>query len=103
MIVIVDYGLGNIGSISNMLNRLHIKNKISNNVDDIKNSKALILPGVGSFKNGMSNLKNLNLIDSLKKQVIINKKPILGICLGAQLLTSSSTEGGYSKGLNFFK
>jgi len=93
MIVIVDYGMGNLGSILNMLKYLKVEAKISSNVSDIEIADKLILPGVGAFDNGMKNLQNLGLIPYLKKQVIDKKTPILGICLGMQLFTKKSEEG----------
>ena len=92
-IVIVDYGLGNLGSILNMLKYLNIEAEISNNYQSISDAKKLILPGVGSFDNGMKNLKSSGLYDILNQEVMVNKKPILGICLGMQLMTNSSEEG----------
>jgi glutamine amidotransferase len=93
MIVIVDYGLGNLGSIKNMLKKIGFESHISSNYDDIKKSSKLILPGVGSFDVGMRNLKNLDLIDLLNQKVLEESTPILGICLGAQLMCMNSEEG----------
>ena len=93
MIVIVDYKLGNLGSIKNMLDKIGVKSKISSNRKDIISAKKIILPGVGSFDNGMKNLEKLNLIEILNKVVIENKTPVLGICLGMQLMGLSSEEG----------
>jgi len=92
-IVIVDYGLGNLGSILNMLRYLNIEATISDNSSIINNAKKLILPGVGSFDNGIKNLKNSGIYDVLMQQVLVEKKPILGICLGMQLMTMNSEEG----------
>ena len=92
MIVVIDYGLGNLASVTNALNKLGIKNKISSNPSVIKKAKALILPGVGAAGQGMSNLKNMGLDKVIIEQIKKNK-PILGICLGMQLLLSSSEEG----------
>lgn len=93
MIVIVDYGLGNVGSVLNMFKRLRINAKISCNKEDIEMADKLILPGVGSFDKGMENLESLGLIQLLSERVLIKKVPILGICLGMQLFTKSSAEG----------
>jgi glutamine amidotransferase len=73
---------------------------ISNNADEIAAADRLILPGVGHFLHGMQQLYHLGLVDALKKEVFVNKKPILGICLGMQLLTQHSEEGGVD-GLGF--
>jgi glutamine amidotransferase len=93
MVVIVDYGLGNLGSIENMLKKINVKCKISGEVDDIHAAKKLILPGVGSFDDGMKNLNDKGLKGVLNKKVIEEKTPILGICLGMQLMTNGSQEG----------
>lgn len=96
MIVIIDYGMGNLGSILNMLKYLKADAMISSNVSDIEKADKLILPGVGAFDNGMNNLQNLNLISCLEKKVLNQKTPILGICLGMQLFTKKSEEGSLS-------
>lgn len=101
MIVIVDYGMGNIGSIVNMLKHIGVDVEVSNNADEIKKADKLILPGVGAFDRAIENLNQLNLIDVLNDTVINNKTPILGICLGMQLMTQSSEEGKLD-GLGWF-
>lgn len=93
MIVVIDYGLGNLTSVRNALEELKIPVEISSKLEDIKRAKALILPGVGAAGAGMSNLKENNL-DKLIIEQAENNKPILGICLGMQLLFSFSEEGG---------
>lgn len=93
MIVIIDFGMGNLGSIYNMLKYLEAEVMISSKVSDIENADKLILPGVGAFDNGMKNLRNLDLISYLEKKVFNERTPILGICLGMQLLTKKSEEG----------
>lgn len=93
MIVIVDYGMGNLGSIANMIKKVGSKCKITSDIEEIKKATRLILPGVGSFDNGMKNLKELGMIEVLNKKILIEKTPILGICLGMQLMTKSSEEG----------
>tara|TARA_B100000787_G_C16165157_1_gene283490 strand:+ start:474 stop:1091 length:618 start_codon:yes stop_codon:yes gene_type:complete len=100
MITIIDYGAGNIGSIQNMIKRMGGECIISNCPDEISNAKKLILPGVGSFDHGMKNLKKSNLIEILKKKVLEHNTPILGICLGMQLMTLCSEEGD-EPGLGF--
>jgi len=92
MIVIVDYGLGNLGSVKNTLYKLGISSMISKSKGDIEKADALILPGVGSAKQGMENLKIYGL-DTVLKSEINKGKPFLGICLGMQLLFSESEEG----------
>lgn len=100
MIAIIDYGLGNLGSISNMLNYLNIEHIITSDFNEIEQADKLILPGVGSFDEGMRNLKGSGIASLLEKLVLECKKPILGICLGMQLLGVSSEEG-IEEGLKF--
>lgn len=92
MITIIDYCLGNLASIQNALNRLGIENRISSEPAVIQKSQALILPGVGAAGEGMRNLKQLGLVEVVKEE-ISKGKPLLGICLGMQLLLSYSEEG----------
>lgn len=94
MIVIVDYGIGNLASVQNMLKKINVKDVvISGDVNVIAKADKLILPGVGSFDAGMNNLVNSGLIEILNKKVLNEKVPILGICLGMQLMTLKSEEG----------
>ena len=93
MISIIDYQMGNPLSIKNMLSYLEIDSLITRDPEVIKKSDRLILPGVGSFDEAMKNLKELKLRDLLDELVLEQKIPILGICLGMQLLTNSSEEG----------
>ena len=102
MIGIIDYKMGNIGSIQNMLKRISVKSVISSKIELLNNCVKLILPGVGSFDQGMKNLKNHNFIRFLNDYVIKDKKPILGICLGMQLFADKSEEGDLS-GLGWIK
>jgi glutamine amidotransferase len=96
-IAIIDYGLGNPLSIKNMLKKVGAgKVEISSDQQVLQSAKCLILPGVGHFAQGMQNLQDQGLIDVLNDLVLIQKKPILGICLGMQLMTSHSQEGNYS-------
>lgn len=93
MIVVVDYGMGNLGSIFNMLKKIGAVAHISSDHHEIELAEKLILPGVGSFDNGMRNLKDKGLFPVLRRKVIDNGTPILGICLGMQLLSRKSEEG----------
>ena len=93
MIIIIDYGMGNLGSVFKSLKRLNIDAKISSSTKDIEYAKKLILPGVGHFANGIRKLRELNLVELLNRKVIEDKTPILGICLGMQLFASYSEEG----------
>lgn len=96
MITIIDYGMGNLGSIANMIKKTDHKCLITSDIKEIKQATKLILPGVGSFDNGMRNLTELGMIEVLNQKVLIEKTPILGICLGMQLMTKSSEEGKLS-------
>lgn len=102
MITIVDYQMGNLGSIQNMLKRLDIPSKISGSQDDIVKAEKLILPGVGSFDIGMSNLRDSGLLDCLQERIMKHQIPVLGICLGMQLFFTSSEEGSVP-GLNWIE
>ena len=93
MITIINYNAGNIKSIQNMLKRIGAKSCISSSVDEIEQAEKLILPGVGHFDYGMKNLHESGLIEVLNKKVLIDKVPLLGICLGAQLFGNRSEEG----------
>ena len=92
MIGIVDYGMGNLSSVSKAVQFLGFDTVISNKKEELINCKGLILPGVGAFADAMKNLNNLNLV-SIIKAFIKTGKPFLGICLGLQLLFESSEEG----------
>ena len=102
-IVIIDYDSGNVASVFNALASIKNNNKIliSHNIIDIRSSDLLILPGVGAFADCMFGLNKINgLIDEIKKQVLINKKSFLGICVGMQVLASIGLENGFFNGLN---
>ena len=90
MIVIVDYRAGNLVSIRNMLRRLGHDCVISGKADDILAAEKLILPGVGHFDHGMNQLRDSGLIEALHRRAVTEATPLLGICLGAQLLTRRS-------------
>lgn len=93
LIHIIDYGAGNIGSIVNMVRKAGGRSIVTSNKDEIMTAEKLILPGVGHFDYGMKKLKESDLINTLREKVLIQKCPILGICLGAQLMTNGSEEG----------
>jgi glutamine amidotransferase len=93
MITIIDYKTGNLGSIQNILKKIGQKSIVTSNPKDIEKAEKLILPGVGAFDTGMRNLSELNLIGVLNEKVISEKIPVLGICLGMQLLSINSDEG----------
>jgi glutamine amidotransferase len=94
MIAIVDYGLGNVGSIRNMLKKIGCSSVIAtSNAADVAKAEKLILPGVGAFDTGMQMIEDAGLLPVLNEQVTDRKKPILGICLGMQMMTRGSEEG----------
>ena len=88
MIAIVDYGMGNLNSVKKAFNRIKQDVIITANHQELAAASKLVLPGVGNFKLGMENLLKLGLVELLNELVLIKKKPVLGICLGMQLLTS---------------
>lgn len=103
-IVIIDYKMGNVKSITNAFKHICDHNiVVSSDPDDIRNSDALILPGVGAFGDAMEHLRERNLIELLNAEVLEKKKTILGICLGMQLLLNSSQEGGLYDGLGWIE
>lgn len=93
MVVIVDYGLGNLRSVLMKISRLKIEARISEGPADIEAADKLVLPGVGWFGAGMRGLRERGLVDVLRRKVLDEKTPLLGICLGMQLLTEHSEEG----------
>ncbi len=93
MIVIVDYKMGNLGSITNIIKKIGHSSIVSSDIDVISKASKIILPGVGAFDKAMHNLKELKLIDILNEKALNQKTPFLGICLGMQLLAKQSEEG----------
>jgi len=96
MLTIVDYGVGNLGSIVNMLTKLGHSARLGSRPQDLLDADGLILPGVGAFDNGMRKLADSGLVDVLSEQVREKRIPVLGICLGAQLMLRGSEEGSLS-------
>lgn len=93
MILVIDYDMGNVGSVLNMLKKVGAEARLSRSPEDLLQASKLILPGVGAFDNGMANLQHLGYLPLLKRCVLEEKRPILGICLGMQLFTRRSEEG----------
>lgn len=93
MIVIIDYDMGNVRSILNMLKRIGAPAMISGKADDLLAADKIILPGVGAFDSAMENLNRQHLLPAMNQKVCIDRIPILGICLGMQLLSRHSEEG----------
>ncbi len=102
MIAVIDYGMGNLKSIENALKLLKIKAVITKDKEIIKKAKAIILPGVGAFKQAMDNLK-VNDLDNILLQEAKNGKYLLGICLGMQILFEKGFEGMECEGLGLLK
>ena len=93
MIVIADYGMGNLGSVLNMFNKVGVKAIISSDLDIINKAPKILLPGVGSFDAAMQRIEETGMKEVLNHKALIEKVPVLGICLGMQLLTDFSEEG----------
>ena len=93
MLVVINYGVGNLGSIANMLKKVRVEARVSSDISEIEQADKLILPGVGAFDNCVENLRARNLIPVLNEKVLQHKTPILGMCVGMQLFTLRSEEG----------
>jgi glutamine amidotransferase len=102
MIVIVDTGMANVGSVHNIVKYLGYDAIVTKNQETINTAKKIILPGVGSFDAGMDSLNNSGMKDVLNQKVLVEKTPILGICLGMQMMTRGSEEGSL-EGLGWFE
>ena len=103
MIAIIDYGAGNLKSITNALDFLRVSYKITDKKQDIERADKIIFPGVGNFGDMVKELKKKRIFELLKKTINDNKKPYLGICLGLQVLFEESEESPGVKGLEIFK
>lgn len=93
MIGIIDTGMGNTGSIMNMLKKVGGTGVLCGDASMLEKADKLILPGIGSYDQGMKRLNDMGLISALNKKVVVDEIPILGICLGMQLMTKGSEEG----------
>lgn len=102
MISILDYGIGNVGSVVNMLRHIGADARLASIPSEILDATALLLPGVGAFGVAMDTLREKGFIEPLRRRVLEDKVPILGICLGMQLLGSRSEEGD-AEGLGFIE
>ena len=98
MIAVIDYGVGNLFSLLSSLNYVGLDTKLTNNIEEIKNAKGIILPGVGAFRDAIGNLEKYGLKETLINEAK-NGKPFLGICLGMQMLFEKSYEYGEYEGL----
>lgn len=101
MIAIVKYGMGNVSSVQKALKKMGYDSIITDNPEEIRQSNIILLPGVGSFQKGMENLHESGLVDLLTEEVVKNKKPFIGICLGMQLIATSGNEPIPVKGLGW--
>ena len=99
MIALIDYGMGNLGSVSNALSFIGAAHRITSDPAQVAGADRVILPGVGAFGDCMANLRDYGLVDVIK-QVIAEDRPFLGICLGLQMLFSESEEMGRHEGLD---
>ncbi len=100
-VAIINYGMGNVASVEKAVNYLGHKAIITNDAFEINEADCIVLPGVGAFAQGMENLINYGLVDILNKEVLINRKPFLGICLGMQLLATKGFEPYETSGLGW--
>ena len=100
-IAIIDYGVGNTYSVKEAIAQLDCNVSVTSDPEQLKKADALILPGVGAFEAAMENLQRRHLIEHLQEMVVDGGKPLLGICLGMQLLADFSEENGYHKGLGW--
>ena len=100
MITVIDYGMGNLGSVINMLKKIGVASKITTDLEEIKTATKLLLPGVGSFDKAMQRINDSGIKEILDYKVLKEETPVLGICLGMQLLTNNSEEG-IEKGLGY--
>ena len=101
MIAIIDYGMGNLRSVQKGLERVGVDALVTRDVGQIQAARGVVLPGVGAFSACMENLGNFGLVEPIR-EIVLQQKPFLGICLGFQLLFSESEEFGNQKGLDLF-
>ncbi|MBU1165629.1 imidazole glycerol phosphate synthase subunit HisH [Candidatus Micrarchaeota archaeon] len=101
MIGIIDYGMGNLRSVAKALELLGADVTVTADLSELSTAEKLVLPGVGAFGDGMKNLHSLGLVDFLGTEVLTNKKPLIGICLGMQLLAKEGFERGHHTGLGW--
>ena len=94
MISVIDYGVCNLGSMLNMLRKVGAEAQLVSTAAELERAEKLVLPGVGAFDNGMGALRERRLAEALRKRVLQDKVPLLGVCLGMQLLGRRSEEGG---------
>jgi glutamine amidotransferase len=101
MVVVVDYGMGNLRSVSKAFEACGADVTVSSKPEDLKKAERIVLPGVGAFGDSMANLKKRGLIEPLCEEILVGKKPYFGICLGMQILADSGEEKGTHQGLGW--
>ena len=99
MIAIIDYGAGNLGSVANAITKLGYKPNVTDSPGDVLRSKAIILPGVGAAGDAMESLRAIDMADVIR-QMIDENRPLFAVCVGLQLLFSSTEEGGWHRCLD---
>jgi len=102
MIAIVDYGMGNLLSVNNAFEMLGARAHICSDPEQLRDADRIILPGVGAFRDCISNLTKRGFVKALNEEVLQRGKPVLGICLGMQVMARTSVEGGLHQGLGWF-
>ena len=102
-LAIIDYGVGNLHSVYKKMQQLKADVFVTANPKEIRGADKIILPGIGNFGRGIQNLRNFNLVEVLNEEVLVCKKPVLGICLGLQLMAVSSEEAPEEKGLGWLE
>lgn len=100
-VAIIDYGMCNLGSVRRAFEECGADVRLTDRPQDLDSADQIVLPGVGAFTKGMANLRSQGWVDALRKNAIEEKKPLLGICLGMQLLADFGEEGGGTEGLGF--
>ena len=100
-VAIINYGMGNLASVRKAFEDIGAEVQVTSDPDAIRDANRIVLPGVGAFCEGMDRLSDAGLLDILHEAVIKQRKPLLGICLGMQMLASQGFEGGRTSGLDF--
>jgi glutamine amidotransferase len=101
MIAIIDYGMGNLRSVLNAFEAIGAPSRVTSAPSDLREARAVVVPGVGAFADGMANFSTLRVLEALGEEVLIRKKPYLGICLGLQFLAREGREHGVTAGFGW--